>query len=307
MRSRAVQVPPDERSQGPEGAQARHRPPHLGRAQAGGDADDRAARDRRAQALDHRSAAEDRRRGRDPGAGLRPRASRPGHRRHRLPVPRATPVRQTETATAQPPRPAPRRRRLPTGPTAPVIAAPAQNSLWNTSAITVSGTAKPSTTIGFLEGAVSRGTTTTTAAGTWSAVADRRDGTHVYTARADASGATPSPASAARTVRIDTTAPPAPVIQRPPRPPGRSAAVTLTGTGAAGRDNRDPRAGHAADHRRDHGARAWTATVIALTDGTDRFVVTSRTPPAIRQRPPSAPCASTPWRRKPRSTAARAD
>jgi hypothetical protein len=104
-----------------------------------------------------------------------------------------------------------------TAPEAPVIDAPAQDAWLAAAAFDVTGTAEPGATLTLFEGTDERGSTTTTAAGTWTiALSAVADGTHRYTARAtDAAGNASS--SPERSVRVDTD-PPETTITTAPGP-----------------------------------------------------------------------------------------
>ena len=84
-------------------------------------------------------------------------------------------------------------------PAAPAITAPANNAILGTQTVTLSGTAEANSTVEIFEGTTSRGTTTTTAAGTWSRqLTSVPEGSHTYTATArDAAGNVSGPSAGA--------------------------------------------------------------------------------------------------------------
>ncbi len=95
-----------------------------------------------------------------------------------------------------------------TPPLAPVITAPANNSFDTDGVFTVSGTAEAGSTVNLLEGALNRGTATTTAGGAWSIpLTGVADGAHTYTATATDAATNVSPASVGRTITVDTVRP----------------------------------------------------------------------------------------------------
>jgi hypothetical protein len=95
-----------------------------------------------------------------------------------------------------------------TAPPAPVLESPPDGSVDADGEITVSGTAQPATTVELFDSGASIGTTSADGDGAWAKTATGlADGGHVFTATAtDAAGNT-SPASAARTVTVDTDPP----------------------------------------------------------------------------------------------------
>jgi hypothetical protein len=100
-------------------------------------------------------------------------------------------------------------------PAAPAITNP-QDNVFVGASFTLSGTAEPNATVEVFEGTSSRGNTQANGSGVWSkALSSLSEGAHTYTAKAtDAAGNTSS-ASNARTVKVDTQAPPAPAITNP--------------------------------------------------------------------------------------------
>ncbi len=95
--------------------------------------------------------------------------------------------------------------------------------------LTLAGTAEAGSTVELFDGATSKGTTTATAGGTWSiALTDVADGVHVYTAKATDAAPNTSPASAARTITVDTVDPT--VTDRSPLAAATGVAVDVTVT-----------------------------------------------------------------------------
>src|SRR5205807_6543657 len=92
-------------------------------------------------------------------------------------------------------------------PAAPVITVPAASAFVNTGTPTISGTAEANSVVTVKEGVTTLGTATTNAAGSWSLTSSSlSQGSHTITATAtDAAGNT-SPASAVRTLTVDTNA-----------------------------------------------------------------------------------------------------
>jgi Bacterial Ig-like domain/Bacterial Ig domain len=119
-----------------------------------------------------------------------------------------------------------------TPPAAPAITSPDDNSVQNSTTVTISGTAENGATVEVFDGTTSKGLVTVSD-GRWSlAVTGVADGTHTYTAKAtDAAGNT-SGASNARTVTIDTAAPDT-TITGGPSGPTNSAVPTFTFAGGA--------------------------------------------------------------------------
>jgi hypothetical protein len=92
-------------------------------------------------------------------------------------------------------------------PAAPTIASPPAGSL-SGSSVTVAGDAEVGSTVRLYDGAVLVGTTGTGAGGSWSVpLTGLADGTHSFTATATDAAGNVSPASASRTVTVDTTPP----------------------------------------------------------------------------------------------------
>ena len=100
-----------------------------------------------------------------------------------------------------------------TSPTAapPVITSPSENAWIASSTLTLSGTAGAGLAVTVYDGSSVRASTTASLTGAWSVqISGVQDGTHTYTARAGNSAP-----SAPRTVRVDATAPAAPLITDP--------------------------------------------------------------------------------------------
>src|SRR4051794_32875475 len=158
-----------------------------------------------------------------------------------------------------------------TAPVAPTITAPPDNSAQNSTTVALSGTAEPGSTVEVFEGATSRGTTTATTQGNWTrSIPGVGEGTHTYTATARDAAGNVSGNSNARSIRVDTTAPAAPVIA------GTNAlqktnTVTLSGTAEAGatvsvREGATVRGSATAT------GGNWTVTINAVADGAHSYV-----------------------------------
>ena len=118
--------------------------------------------------------------------------------------------------------------------------------------LTLAGTAEADSTVELFDGATSVGTTTATAGGTWTiALTGVADGVHVYTAKATDAAPNTSPASAARTITVDTAAPT--VTARSPLADATGVAVDVTVTAELS-EALDP--------------ATVTDTSVTLTDGT---------------------------------------
>jgi hypothetical protein len=105
-------------------------------------------------------------------------------------------------------------------PAAPVVTAPANGALVNTTQPPISGTGEPNSTITVLIDGVSAGTTTATAAGTWSFALSTplSQGAHTVRARAADAAGKVSPNSATNNFTVDTVAPTADIIDVTPDP-----------------------------------------------------------------------------------------
>ena|GEM_PF-1461058 len=92
-------------------------------------------------------------------------------------------------------------------PAAPVVTQPAANAWVPTSTVTVAGTAEATASVVIMEGAITRGTVTASAGGTWSVnVVPVTDGSHTYTVTArDRAGNTS--VATTRTFSVDTSLP----------------------------------------------------------------------------------------------------
>ncbi len=116
-----------------------------------------------------------------------------------------------------------------TPPDAPVITTPAGDGYDLDGDLTLAGSAEAASTVELFDGATSKGTTTATAGGTWTiALTGVADGVHVYTAKATDAAPNTSPASAARTITVDTAAPT--VTDRSPLADATGVAVDVTVT-----------------------------------------------------------------------------
>ena len=115
-----------------------------------------------------------------------------------------------------------------TPPDAPVITTPAADGYDLDGDLTLAGSAEAGSSVELFDGATSRGTTTATG-GTWTiSLTDVADGVHVYTAKATDAAPNTSPASAARTITVDTAAPT--VTDRSPLADATGVAVDVTVT-----------------------------------------------------------------------------
>jgi uncharacterized protein (TIGR03382 family) len=104
-----------------------------------------------------------------------------------------------------------------TGPTIPVVLTPADGSVTSDNTPTYTGTAEAGSTVNvFVDGALA-GTTTATAAGTWTLTPATAlaDGAHTVRATATDTTGNTSPSSNINTFTVDTTPPAAPVVLTP--------------------------------------------------------------------------------------------
>jgi hypothetical protein len=149
------------------------------------------------------------------------------------PTPTASPSPSPSPTPTASPSPTPTPTPAPAfAPPAPAITAPASYGWVRTSTFTVSGTAQSGSTVELFDGSTAFGTTTATAAGTWSrAITVPADGAYLITAKARNLGGT-SPSSALRVIQVDTRAPAAPVITAPMTSTGST--FTLSGTAEPG-------------------------------------------------------------------------
>ncbi|MCL1841960.1 MAG: Ig-like domain-containing protein, partial [Propionibacteriaceae bacterium] len=118
---------------------------------------------------------------------------------------------------------------------APAITAPTSGAVTNAATQVISGTGQSGSQVSVLDGGETTACTATVqASGTWTCTASLSDGVHTLTATQSAAGQM-SPASAPVALRVDTSAPLAPVVTSPadnavindPTP-------SITGTGEAG-------------------------------------------------------------------------
>src|SRR5262249_5292693 len=120
-------------------------------------------------------------------------------------------------------------------PAAPTIVTPSEGSALASSNVGLSGTAEAGAAVTVREGATVRGIVTAGSDGIWALpLTGVADGTHAYTAAAGDAAGNVSPASGARTIRIDTVAPAAPVITAPADSSwNATGTVTVSGTAEA--------------------------------------------------------------------------
>lgn len=102
-------------------------------------------------------------------------------------------------------------------PPAPLIASPADGSVFTTSALEISGTAEAESSVRIYRGATKIALVVANSAGEWSASLDEPDGHHTYTATAtDAHGNTGAPSTSVSLV-VDTTPPTVQFTSGPPK------------------------------------------------------------------------------------------
>ena len=102
-------------------------------------------------------------------------------------------------------------------PAAPRIVSPAEASAQRSTTVTLAGTTEPGASVAVLEGADARGAATADADGDWAlAIAGVAEGVHAYTATATDTAGHVGAASEPRSVRVDLTPPPAPVVSGGP-------------------------------------------------------------------------------------------
>jgi hypothetical protein len=122
-----------------------------------------------------------------------------------------------------------------TPPAAPIILSPPDGTLTNSANVTISGTAEPSTTVTVFDGVVSKGSAPVAADGSWNKLLTAvADGSHQYTAKATDLAGNTSPASAAHTVVVDTTAPDTTIDASPPSSTTSTAATFAFSTNESG-------------------------------------------------------------------------
>jgi hypothetical protein len=159
-----------------------------------------------------------------------------------------------------------------TPPDAPVITSPAEGSL-NPGSFTISGTAEAGAKVELFEGTVSNDEARANSSGAWSIdlTGVTPDGKHSYTAKATDVGGNVSGASGTRTVRVDATAPAAPLIDSPAegslnpssfsvtgRAEANSTVELFEGTTSIGTDTSD-------------GVGAWSIALSGVSDGSHSY------------------------------------
>jgi hypothetical protein len=160
-------------------------------------------------------------------------------------------------------------------PAAPAITSPPEGSAQRATTVTLVGTTEPGAAIAVLDGAVAAGTATADATGTWMLALTVAEGLHAYTATAKDAGGHTSPASATRNVRVDLTAPVAPVVSGPAQGVLQtSSPVTFSGTAEAGAAVTITENGALVGSATATGG-AWSAAVPVTTDGTHTYAVTA--------------------------------
>jgi hypothetical protein len=158
----------------------------------------------------------------------------------------------------------------------------AGDGITNDNTLTLTGSAVANSTVKVFDGATQIGTVTATGSGAWSFVtAILADGNHSFTATAT-SGSTTSPASAARSVRVDTVAPSAPTIVLFSSDTGTMGdgitgdnTLTLTGTAAASITVKVYDGGAMLGTVTANGSGAWSYTTGTLLDATHSFTATA--------------------------------
>jgi hypothetical protein len=167
-----------------------------------------------------------------------------------------------------------------TAPAPPAITSPADNSLQNSATVTLSGTAEVGATVEIFEGTTSGGTTTATG-GTWTkTIVLVSDGSHTYTAKATDAAGNVSPASATRTVRVDTTPPAKPAFTAPAdNALLNTSSPTLSGTAEAGATV-EVFEGTTSRGTTTATGGAWSKTLAGVADGTHTYTVRATDPAA---------------------------
>jgi len=156
----------------------------------------------------------------------------------------------------------------------PLITAPTDGAILNTSAVTMTGTAKPGSTVSIAEGSSIQPAGTADNQGRWSATLTFAEGAHVVTASSFDGRETDGP-SLSRTFTVDLTAPGAPIVATPVEGDFVSSpAVEVSGTAEPMstirvRDNGSLRATVAANH-----SGEWSAS-IQFTDGPRSLSITA--------------------------------
>jgi hypothetical protein len=166
----------------------------------------------------------------------------------------------------------------PTTPAVPEIAAFSTDSgvagdkITNDNTVTLTGKAAANSTIKVFDGTTQIGTATTNSSGAWSyTTAALKDGDHSLTAKAtNASGST-SGASSALSLKIDTTAPTAPIIAESASTAAKAATaantVSLTGTAEANSTIKVFDGSTQIGTATANNTGAWTYTTAALAAG----------------------------------------
>ena len=149
----------------------------------------------------------------------------------------------------------------------PYIATPAQNQAVGSTAVVVSGIAKPASTVSVYEGNVLMGSTVAGGNQNWSATITFPPGTHVITATSTDEWGTVDGPSEARTFVVDTTAPAAPVIITPAAGAFVPATdVEITGTAEPNATVRIRESSVVRGSAQTDAAGAWTV-ILGFTDG----------------------------------------
>lgn len=160
-------------------------------------------------------------------------------------------------------------------PPVPSITDPAAGAFLSSSAVTVTGTAEPGSTVKVLEGAAVKGTTTAGGAGAYSVTIAFADGAHTIAVTATDAAGNASARSDSRTFTVDTIAPAAPVFTAPAQ--GSAVAtsdVPLAGTAEAGSTVRIYEGAALAAETAADPTGAWSA-VLTLADGLHTLTATA--------------------------------
>ncbi len=161
----------------------------------------------------------------------------------------------------------------PTAPDPPVVLQPAESQWVTTTSMTVSGTASIGTTVEVREGQVSRGTVTTTAAGTWALpAAVVTDGQHTFEITARNALGTPS-STVTRTFRVDTVAPNAPTIENAA---AGGSTVTLSGKSEAGATVEILEGAAVVGSTTADSSANWTLALANVPDGSHTYAARAR-------------------------------
>ena len=148
--------------------------------------------------------------------------------------------------------------------------------------LTLTGSAVANSTVKVFDGAIQIGTVTANGSGAWSfATAALVDGNHNFTATAS-SGSTTSPASAARSVRVDTMAPGAPTIASFSSDTGTVGdgitsdnTLTLAGAAAANSSVKVYDGGTLLGTVSANSSGAWSYATATLINGSHNFTATA--------------------------------